>query len=1142
MVLLFQYLLVSVISLASPAACTTHASPASHGVSSPDIADQLALKSLESRITSDPTQALASWGNISIPMCQWRGVACGSKGWRRGRVVGLDLGQLNLVGTITPALGNLTYLRRLNLPRNRFHGTLPQELGNLHDLETLKLSYNSLQGQIPSSLANYSHLVEISLNSNNLQGCIPSEFSMLQNLEILSLDENRLIGNIPASIGSLANLKMLHLSLNNLTGEIPREVGNLASLISLSIGSNQFSGTIPASLGNLSSLTFLSIYSTELEGSIPPLLGLSSLHVLELGLNMLEGTIPSWLGNLSSLVFIDFQGNSLVGQIPESLGRLEHLTDLSLSENHLSGSIPDSIGNLHVLTHLYLSNNELEGSLPPSIFNISSIEFLDVDYNNLTGVFPNHMGNKLSKLQLFFASDNQFHGILPPSLCNATMLQNLEIIRTFLSGTIPQCLGTRQKNLSVVLLAYNQFEARNDAEWSFLASLTNCSNMRKLSFDGNKLEGVLPNSIGNLSTRLNFLSIEHNNITGKIPEGIGNLINLHTLDLDYNILVGGIPESLSKLTKLNRLSLSNNALSGPIPTALGNLTKLIILILSTNAISGAIPSSLNKCPLESLHLSHNNLSGPIPKEIFFISTLSIFINLAHNSLSGTLPSEVGNLRNLNNIDFSKNMISGEIPASIGECQSLEYLNLSGNSLQGTIPQSLGNLRGLLGLDLSYNNLSGTIPNVLGSLRSFSSLNLSFNKFQGAVPSEGVFLNASEIMITGNDALCGGIPQLKLPPCSKNTTEKPHWQVATIVSICSAFLFVMLLLALSMFYQKSPMKKVHLQSSAWSEQYIRVSYADLANATDGFASENLIGAGSFGSVYKGRIRGNGQEVVAAVKVLNLMQLGASQSFIAECETLRCARHRNLVKILTVCSSIDSQGRDFKAIVYEFLPYGNLDQWLHQHVMEDGGQKALDLIARLHIAIGVASSLDYLHQYEPVAIIHCDLKPSNVLLDSDTVAHVGDFGLARFLHQDTDKSSGWAAMRGSIGYAAPEYGLGNEVSTYGDVYSYGIMLLEMFTGKRPTGSVFGETLREHVQMALPDRVEIIADQLLLTEEKDVKTCTSNSSSIRDVKIACIASILQVGICCSQETPMDRLPIRDALKILEGIRDKHLNHFSI
>ena len=149
--------------------------------------------------------------------------------------------------------------------------------------------------------------------------------------------------------------------------------------------------------------------------------------------------------------------------------------------------------------------------------------------------------------------------------------------------------------------------------------------------------------------------------------------------------------------------------------------------------------------------------------------------------------------------------------------------------------------------------------------------------------------------------------------------------------------------------------------------------------------------------------------------------SSDLFDAECETLRYTRHRNLVKVITVCSSIDSRGGDFKALVFEFLPNRNLEQWLHKHLEEDNEPKALGLIERLQIAMDVASALDYLHHHKPFPIVHCDLKPSNIILDDDMVAHVGDFGLARFLHEEhsdklNDSTSG-NAIRGTIGYVAP-----------------------------------------------------------------------------------------------------------------------------
>ncbi|VAI89608.1 unnamed protein product [Triticum turgidum subsp. durum] len=523
--------------------------------------------------------------------------------------------------------------------------------------------------------------------------------------------------------------------------------------------------------------------------------------------------------------------------------------------------------------------------------------------------------------------------------------------------------------------------------------------------------------------------------------------------------------------------------------------------------------------------------------VFALLCLPCWANAVHPKLTGTIPPEVSNLVNLGSLDVSDNRITGLVPASLAQCGSLQYLIMEGNLLQGTIPASMSQMKGLLVLDVSRNNLSGDIPVFLGDMQGLATLNISFNNFEGEVPKRGLFLNASAALIEGNYGLCGGIPQFNLHPCSNHTSKKWSHKIVVFISVGSAFLCIILVLFALFARRKlrSEFTKTRRVPSLHSGQHMRVTYAELVRATSGFASENLLGTGSFGSVYKGTMMDGDQEVIVAVKVLNLQQRGASQSFVAECETLRCIRHRNLVKILTVCSSIDSRGLDFKALVFEFMPNGDLDQWQHSRLLEDGSHGVLSLTQRIDIAIDVASALEYLHHNKPVPIVHCDLKPSNILLDNDMVAHVGDFGLARFLHQDDTSlpeiSSGWATRRGTIGYAAPEYGQGNEVSVYGDTYSYGILLLELFTGKRPTDGDFLQDLNLHsyVEIALRDQASNLANLCLLSSLEEGTT----------MRAAFITSVLHIGILCSKELPIDRMQIGDATRELLAIRDKYRTH---
>ncbi|KAJ8642806.1 hypothetical protein MRB53_004554 [Persea americana] len=951
----------------------------------------------------------------------------------------------------------------------------------------------------------------------------------------------------------------MNLTGLQLVGPLSPFIANLTFLRVIDLGDNELHGQIPQEFGRLFRLSYLNLSYNSMTGEIPAnLTHCWRLRTIDFSFNKLTGKIPVELGSLSRLKMLFIDSNRLTGSIPTSLGNLSSLTDFSLGANELEGNIPKQLGQLRNLSYFLTHDNKLSGTIPPTLFNLSSIAVISVPANQLSGSLPPDLGVTLPNLVEFLVGGNRFTGPIPISMSNASRLERLDLSSNQFSGSIPTNLG-RLGRLRVLHLGTNLLGSGEADDMSSLSSLTNCSFLEMLSVGNNRLAGALPSSITNLSTNLQFLYLSHNQIIGSIPTGIGNLFNLIYLGMASNLMTSMIPEGIGKLGKLQILRLSRNKFSKEFPSSIGNNTQLSKLFLRGNNLEGSIPSTLGNCRrLSLLSLGFNNLVGYIPKEILSNTTLQ-FLDLEANSLVGSLPMEVGYLSGLSLLLVSNNKLSSEIPKSLDNCLGLENLFLSGNFFHGTFP-SLSSLKGMLQMDISRNNFSGQIPEYIEKLPYLQYLNISYNDFEGRVPQEGIFKNASAISVIGNRKLCGGSPALLLPTCPSQDSKKQRWRFSKgrMIALIIGSVLCLVLLSSIVFYclrksKKHPHPHPVLVPDPLEEQLLRISYGDLCKATDGFSSANLIGVGSYGSVYKGALDRIGKAIyqgfldrignTVAVKVLNLQRGGASKSYIAECKALRNVRHRNLLKIHTVCSSIDSKGDDFKALVLDYMANGNLDQWLHPCIGEQHQSKNLSLIQRLNIAVDVASALNYLHNSCEKPIVHCDLKPSNILLDEDMNAHVGDFGLARFLSEATNSCSenhtNSRSIKGTIGYVAPEYGMGGEISTFGDIYSYGILLLEIFTGKKPTDEIFNGSLGLHqfAKLALPERVMEIVDQSLPLVEFEGLDESQTLTNAKCRLEMCLVSIISVGVACSMISIKDRMEIGDAMVEMQGIRDLYL-----
>ncbi|KAL7145401.1 hypothetical protein ABFS83_07G081000 [Erythranthe nasuta] len=782
----------------------------------------------------------------------------------------------------------------------------------------------------------------------------------------------------------------IKLDSQGLIGSLSPHKGNHSFLREINLGNNMFNGRIPQVIGLLRGLEYIEFSNNSFMGTIMPenITQWKNLVYLNLIDNNLSGPIPSELRFLEKLEALGLSENKISGSIPHYIGNLTYLIRFSLRSCDFNGKIPESISQLVRLRLLNLGKNNLTCIIPSGLFNISTIERFVVDFNGLHGSIPSTIGLTLPNLSFLSLGRNQFSGRVQISISNTSSLESM--VLSFNDFTGPMALFGGLSRFSSLYAA----ETLVEDDFSFISSLTNCTNLR--AFDRSSP----------------FIS-------GKIPSGIGNLVSL-----TYLYLIG-------KLFNPNILNLAQNRFTGDIPSLFGNI------------------SSITKLNF-----------GSIPQEIL-ISTISVSLDLSYNVLTSSIPSQVGSLSSLVMLDFSNNRLSGLIPNSLAKCISLERLYLEGNLFEGQIPQGLSPLVGLTYLDLSRNNLSGTIPSFLGLLR-LEQLNLSFNMLQGQVPTTGVLKNKTITSLQDNKELCRGILEFNLPLCTSSSSKK---NLSTPLKI--AILIV----------------------------------GDLVV---------LVGVGSFGYAYKGVL--DDEVMVIAVKVLNLVVKGASKSFLAEYNALRGIR--NIMKILSVCESIDFQGNDFKALVYEFKTNESLDKWLYfngeQEEESDAQLRNIDLIERLDIAIDFAHALEYLHSGSGLIIVHGDLKPSNILLDEDMTACCTSTAIG---------------IKGTIGYVPQEYGMSNVISTEKDVYSYDILVLEMFTNKRPTDDSFMDHVNLHnfVDSTLPDHVMEILDP-------QVQIGPRQNNNMFEDRMSCI---LNIGVSCSNEMPRDRISMSDVVSELSKIQ---------
>ncbi|XP_042506343.1 leucine-rich repeat receptor-like protein kinase TDR [Macadamia integrifolia] len=968
-----------------------------------------------------------------------------------------------LSATLPLQLVSLLYLK----------ASVKDPLSSLHDWNTSTLSTNAALSNSNPVWCSWSgvvcdqetsHITSLDLSHRNLSGLIPSEIRFLSDLNNLNLSGNAFDGAFPTDIFELSKLRTLDVSHNN------------------------FSSIFPPGISKLRFLTVFNAYSNSFNGSLPQeIVRLRFLVKLNLGGSFFQGSIPAGYGSLPRLKFLHLAGNSLQGPIPPELCFLTQLEHLEIGYNEFSGGIPVEFGLL------------------------SNLRYLDISTSNLSGYLPSELGN-LTLLESLFLFMNRFNGEIPVSFSNLGALKVLDLSDNSLSGSIPEGFS-KLKELTALSLMYNN------------------------------LTGEIPDGIGELP-KLGTLFLWNNSLTGNLPHKLGSNAKLQKLDVSSNLLSGPIPPSLCLGNQLFKLILFSNRFDSEIPPSLANCTSLWRFRIEDNRLTGEIPPGFGLLPnLTYMDLSMNNLSGKIPRDLGNASRLQL-LNISGNPFGTELPANIWSAPNLQifsasfckltgkipdfigchslyKLEMEGNSLNGSIPWDIGHCEKLLCLSLRQNSLTGIIPWEISTLPFITDVDLSHNLLSGTIPSNFNNCSTLESFNVSFNQLTGPIPSSANIFHPSSF--SGNEGLCGGAVE---KPCQSEMTtndeklrQQPKKTAGAIVWIMAAAFGVglFILFAGSRCFHANYSRRFNDEQRVgpWkltAFQRLNFTADDVLECLS--MSDKIIGMGSAGTVYRAEMPGG--EIIAVKKLWSKHKetVRRRRGVLAEVEVLGNVRHRNIVRLLGCCSNSEST-----LLLYEYMPNGSLDDLLHGK--NKGENLVADWLTRYKIAVGVAQGICYLHHDCDPVIVHRDLKPSNILLDAEMEARVADFGVAKLIQTDESMS----VIAGSYGYIAPEYAYTLQVDEKSDIYSFGVVLMEILCGKRSVAAEFGDgnSIVDWVKskMKSKDGVVEILD----------KNAGSSCASVREEMML----VLRVALLCTSKNPADRPSMRDVLSMLHEAKPK-------